>query len=235
MGIESTSSPQKAVATGSKTRTEEPVKPSASARAGIADNFQSFLTLLTTQLNHQNPLDPLNVNQFTQQLVQFAQVEQQLKGNTLLERLVEAQKSTQSTQALMLVGRTAVVDGSDASLAKGGSAVWNLRSPKSATATVSVRNVTGQLVYSATRALNSGDTSFAWDGQASNGAMCPPGQYKLVVDAKDIGGKSIAVAAEAQGVVESVDLTKSPIMLSIGGRNYPLDSVRRVIHASARV
>ena len=162
-------------------------------------------------------------------------IEQQLKGNTLLERLVEAQKSTQSTQALMLVGRTAVVDGSDASLAKGGSAVWNLRSPKSATATVSVRNVTGQLVYSATRALNSGDTSFAWDGQASNGAMCPPGQYKLVVDAKDIGGKPIAVAAEAQGVVESVDLTKSPIMLSIGGRNYPLDSVRRVIHASARV
>ncbi|WP_257170235.1 flagellar hook assembly protein FlgD [Bradyrhizobium sp. SRS-191] len=230
MSIEPTSSrQQKAAAAAPKVRTEGAVNPAAGARSGIADNFQSFLTLLTTQLQHQNPLDPLNVNQFTQQLVQFAQVEQQLKGNTLLERLVEAQKSAQSTQALMLVGRTAVVDGSEATLAKG-SAVWNLRSPKSVTATVSVTNATGQLVYSGTRVLNSGDNGFAWNGQASNGVASPPGPYKLVVDAKDAAGRSVAVSAEAQGVVESVDLTKNPIMLSIGGRNYALGSVRRVLH-----
>ena len=51
------------------------------SRPGIADNFQTFLTLLTTQLQNQNPLDPLDTNQFTQQLVQFAGVEQQLKSN----------------------------------------------------------------------------------------------------------------------------------------------------------
>ncbi len=66
----------------------------------LAGNFQTFLTLLTTQLKNQNPLDPLDTNQFTQQLVQFAQVEQQLIPNDQLAALVSLQKTAQSTAAL---------------------------------------------------------------------------------------------------------------------------------------
>jgi flagellar basal-body rod modification protein FlgD len=65
----------------------------------IASNFTMFLQLLTTQLRNQNPLDPLDTNQFTQQLVQFAQVEQQMKSNDQL-----AKKSAQATTALAYVG-----------------------------------------------------------------------------------------------------------------------------------
>ena len=73
--------------------------PSLSSTAGstLAGNFQTFLTLLTTQLQNQNPLDPLDTNQFTQQLVQFAGVEQQLKTNDQLTSLVSLQKTAQST------------------------------------------------------------------------------------------------------------------------------------------
>src|SRR5207302_997015 len=78
--------------------------------ATLAGNFQTFLTLLTTQLQNQNPLDPLDTNQFTQQLVQFASVEQQLKTNDQLTSLVSLQQTAQSTQALGFVGKTAVVD-----------------------------------------------------------------------------------------------------------------------------
>src|SRR5690348_11675953 len=74
---------------------------------GIADNFQTFLTLLTTQLQHQNPMDPLDTNQFTQQLVQFAGIEQQLKSNEQLKQLIAIEKSAQSTQALE-IGRAHV-------------------------------------------------------------------------------------------------------------------------------
>ncbi|MET0708690.1 MAG: flagellar hook capping FlgD N-terminal domain-containing protein, partial [Tardiphaga sp.] len=91
---------------------------------GIADNFQTFLTLLTTQLQNQNPLDPLDTNQFTQQLVQFAGVEQQLKSNDQLKTLVAMQKSAQSTEALIYVGQTVAVDGKTAKF--DGSATWNL-------------------------------------------------------------------------------------------------------------
>src|SRR3954464_8075662 len=82
----------------------------------LAGNFQSFLTLLTTQLKNQNPLDPLDTNQFTQQLVQFAGVEQQLRTNDQLSALLALQQTAQSTQALTFVGKTAVVDGNTAAL-----------------------------------------------------------------------------------------------------------------------
>src|SRR5262244_2553546 len=77
----------------------------------IASNFTTFLQLLTTQLKNQNPLDPLDTNQFTQQLVQFAQVEQQLKSNDQLATLVSLEKSAQNTQALAFVGETVGVKG----------------------------------------------------------------------------------------------------------------------------
>ena len=88
----------------------------ALASTQIAGNFQSFLTLLTTQLQNQNPLDPLDTNQFTQQLVEFAGVQQQLNTNDSLATLVSLQQTAQSTQALGFVGKTAVVNGSTAAL-----------------------------------------------------------------------------------------------------------------------
>src|SRR5215470_3561461 len=94
----------------------------------IAGNFQTFLTLLTTQLQNQNPLDPLDTNQFTQQLVQFAGVEQQLRTNDSLSQLVTMQQTTQATQALGFVGKTAVVDGSTTALSNS-QATWELNIP----------------------------------------------------------------------------------------------------------
>src|ERR1041384_4962261 len=76
----------------------------------IASNFSTFLQLLTTQLKNQNPLDPLDTNQFTQQLVQFAQVEQQMKQNDQLTTLISIEKSAQQTTALAYVGQTVAVD-----------------------------------------------------------------------------------------------------------------------------
>src|SRR5712675_1888412 len=96
--------------------------------ATLASNFSTFLTLLTTQLKNQNPLDPLDTNQFTQQLVQFAGVEQQMKTNDQLTSLVSLQQTAQSTQALGFVGKTAVVDGSTTNLVNS-AANWNLSVP----------------------------------------------------------------------------------------------------------
>src|SRR5690348_5514945 len=72
--------------------------------AEIASNFTQFLQLLTTQLKNQDPLSPMDTNQFTQQLVEFSQVEQQLKTNDSLTTLVNLQQAAQSTEALQLVG-----------------------------------------------------------------------------------------------------------------------------------
>ena len=115
------------IGTGERQAPTKP-PPLPRRRPGIADNFQTFLTLLTTQLQNQNPLDPLDTNQFTQQLVQFAGVEQQLKSNDQLKSLIAIEKSAQATQALIYVGNTVAVDGSTTQF--DGSATWNLEGPK---------------------------------------------------------------------------------------------------------
>jgi flagellar basal-body rod modification protein FlgD len=209
-----------------------PAPPSASgntptASTGIADNFQTFLTLLTTQLQNQNPLEPLDTNQFTQQLVQFAGVEQQLKSNDQLKSLIEIEKSAQATQALIYVGSTVAVDGSTAQF--NGSATWNLKAPKDTTAAVTITNSAGQTVYSGNFPLRQGNASFVWDGKGNDGTQWPAGTYKLTATAKDSSGKDVAIPTEIQGVVDSVDLTANPALLSIGGQNYTTDQIRRVM------
>ena len=107
----------------STTGTTSSAVSTALDKTEIASNFTTFLQLLTTQLKNQNPLDPLDTNQFTQQLVQFAQVEQQMKSNDQLSSLVSLEKSAQASTALAYVGATVVVDGSTAALSNGNAAV----------------------------------------------------------------------------------------------------------------
>jgi flagellar basal-body rod modification protein FlgD len=194
---------------------------------GIADNFQTFLTLLTTQLQNQNPLDPLDTNQFTQQLVQFAGIEQQMKGNDALASLVNIEKSAQSTQALVYVGQIVAVDGSTAQFDT--SATWNMNAAEAASATISITSSTGATAYSGPFPLNAGNSSFVWDGKGNDGSQWPPGAYKMTVVGTNADGQKVAISTEVQGVVDSVDLTASPPLLSIGGQNYTTDQIKRIV------
>src|SRR6185369_6794277 len=181
-------------------------------------------TLLTTQLKNQNPLDPLDTNQFTQQLVQFAQVEQQMKSNDQLTALVSLEKNAQSTTALAYVGSTVVVDGATAPLANG-SATWNLKVTKPATATVTIKDSTGQTAYSGTFTVNPGNQAFTWDGRGNNGKLWPNGNYTLTATGVDTNGQSTAISTEVQAQVDSVDMTQSPPVLSINGKDYTMDKI----------
>ena len=197
----------------------------------IAGNFNTFLQLLTTQLKNQNPLDPLDTNQFTSQLVQFAQVEQQLRSNDQLATLVSLQKTTQSTAALNFVGQNVVVDGSTAQLANN-QATWSFTSPKPASATITIVDSTGQTAYSGSYTLQTGQQQFQWDGKGNNGTTWPPGAYTMSIASKDANGQSVAISTEVQGVVDSADLTQNPPTLSIGGQNYALDKIKRVVRST---
>jgi flagellar basal-body rod modification protein FlgD len=202
---------------------------SSSSDGSIAGNFQTFLTLLTTQLKNQNPLDPLDTNQFTAQLVQFAQVEQQLKANDQLTTLVALQQTAQATQALNYVGQKVVVDGDTAPL-KDGTATWWVTVDKPVTATVTITDSTGQTVMTSTRSLNAGkNQALNWDGKDASDLQWPDGNYKMTITAKDANGQSVAIPTEIQAVVDSADLTESPPVLSIAGKDYTIDKLKRII------
>jgi flagellar basal-body rod modification protein FlgD len=204
---------------------------SSTTDATLAGNFQTFLTLLTTQLQNQNPLDPLDTNQFTQQLVQFASVEQQLKTNDQLTTLVSLQQTAQSTQALTFVGKTAVVDGSTAVLTNG-SAAWELN-PNTVARLLILDRQQHRPDLTGSYAVNAGDNQpFTWNGRGNDGTQWPDGKYKLTATATatatDTAANSVAVSTQIQGVVDSVDLTQSPPLLSINGQNYTVNQIKSI-------
>jgi flagellar basal-body rod modification protein FlgD len=221
--------------TSSTSSTSSSSASSANALASqqIAGNFQSFLQLLTTQLQNQNPLDPLDTNQFTQQLVEFAGVQQQLNTNDSLATLVSLQQATQSTEALSYVGKTVTVSGNTATMANS-EAVWALSVPNASTVDVSIASSTGQTVFTGSYDVSAGNNQpFEWNGTGNDGTQNPDGNYTLTATAKDSSGNTVAVSTSVGGIVSSVDLTQSPPMLTIGGQTYTLSQIQSIIATSS--
>src|ERR1700753_695205 len=189
----------------------------ALASQQIAGNFQSFLQLLTTQLQNQNPLDPLDTNQFTQQLVEFAGVQQQLNTNDSLATLVSLNQTSEATAALNYVGKTAVVTGNTAPMTNS-VAEWELNVPSASTLNITIANSTGQTVFTGTYNASAGNNQpFGWNGQGNADTHYPDGNRTLAATANDAAGNSVAVTTAIEGIVNSADLTQSPPLLSIGG------------------
>jgi flagellar basal-body rod modification protein FlgD len=206
---------------------------SSSTRTTLASNFDTFLSLLTTQLRNQNPLDPLDTNQFTQQLVQFAGVEQQLKTNDTLTALLAANNTAQAGAALGLVGREITADG-DTALLDDGKASWKLTSPKDGvTGTVTIRDANGAVVFTKAAEFAYGDQEFAWDGRKTDGSRAAEGLYSIAVDAKDVAGNAAAVTSEVKGVVDGVDLSTGEAVLLLGDLRIPLGSLKSVRQATS--
>jgi len=226
MSIASTNPAANAAATTGSSTTSS--SSTGANNAMIASNFTTFLQLLTTQLQNQDPLSPMDTNQFTQQLVEFAQVEQQMKSNDQLTSLVSLQTSAQASQALAYVGSTVVVDGSSAQLTNS-QAKWNLNVTKPATATITITDSTGATVYTGKAALQPGGQVFTWNGLGTNGKQYPDGTYKLTATAVDANNQSVPVSPQVQGTVSSVDLTQTPPTLEINGQPYPLNTIKAIL------
>jgi flagellar basal-body rod modification protein FlgD len=194
----------------------------------IASNFTTFLQLLTTQLQNQDPLSPMDTNQFTQQLVEFASVEQQMKSNDSLATLVSLQQNAQTTEALALVGSTVVVNGATAPLANG-QATWTLNSTQPATATITIADSTGRTAYTGKVTVNSGNQTFTWNGQGTDGTIWPAGNYTLTATGTSASGQNTAISTQIQAPVDSVDLTQTPPLLSVQGQNYSLSQIQKIV------
>ncbi|MCZ8185078.1 MAG: flagellar hook assembly protein FlgD [Beijerinckiaceae bacterium] len=208
--------------------TSTPASSSTSNPAArIADNFDQFLQLLTTQLKNQSPLDPLDTNQFTQQLVQFASVEQQIKTNDNLTSLLTANKTANLTNALGFVGANVTADGTTTAL-QNGKATWQINAPKTGSATITIKDKSGNEVYAAQKVITAGDQSFVWDGRTTSGTNAPAGQYTIVVAARDAAGQAMSIKSEITGTVDNVDVTSEVPVLKIGDIGVPMTSVKSI-------
>jgi len=145
---------------------------------------------------------------------------------------VSLEKSAVASTALNYVGATVVVDGSTSQLTNG-SAVWNLNVTKPSTATITIKDSTGQNAFTGTVAVNPGTQTFTWNGLGNDGRAWPDGSYTLTATAVDTSGQSVGISTEVQATVDSVDLTQDPPQLSINGQGYTLDKIKRIIRTSS--
>jgi flagellar basal-body rod modification protein FlgD len=204
---------------------------SSTGRARLAENFDTFLTLLTTQLKNQDPLSPMDSTQFTQQLVQMTGVEQQLLTNDLLEKLVSNTGSGIST-AVALIGKEVRAD-SDLSALSGGKAEWVYKLDRAATdVKVEVLDSKGRVVQTIAPTDNkAGEHTFKWDGKTAGGSTAPDGIYSLRVTAKDGEGSAVPTGVVAQGVVTGVQQVDGKTVVTINGAQIPWEKITLIREA----
>ncbi len=199
------------------------------ARTRLSDNYDTFLVLLTAQLQNQDPLAPMDSTQFTQQLVQFSQVEQQIRTNEQLGTLVGQYSAATAGAALSYLGRDALIE-SDSTALVNGAASWGYTLAGAADAlTLTVKDARGATVFETTGDRGQGSHVFAWNGRDSAGNPVAAGTYRLVVGAKNAAGEIIAVTNTVRETIRGVDFSgATPLVITDTGTR-DLSLIRAVL------
>jgi flagellar basal-body rod modification protein FlgD len=193
----------------------------ASAAGKLANTYDSFLKLLTTQLQHQDPLAPMDSNQFVSQLVAFAGVEQQIAQNSNLEKLIAMQSTGITSGSLGYMGKTVEALGEANQLANGEARFGYSLPTSAATVTLAVLDGAGRVVYSAPGDATAGAHGFTWNGKDSAGNVMADGEYHLRVSAVDTKGEEIEATTSVIGKVTAVEQSDDGPVLSLGVSREP--------------
>lgn len=203
--------------------------------ANFTQNFDTFLTLLTTQMKNQDPLNPIDSDQFTQQLVEFSQVEQQIKTNSQLSTMITNQAGSEAISAQSMVGQTIQYNGNQGVLQNGQAAFSYTLPSKAASVSISIQDANGSTVFSGSGQTAAGSYSFTWNGQTNNGQQLPDGGvYTLKVQAVDANNNPIAATTTATGVVTGVSVDNNVATFDVSGIQVPMNQLVGIVNPSSK-
>lgn len=196
----------------------------ATAGKSLAGNFDTFLSLLTTQLKNQDPTTPLDTNQFTSQLVQFASVEQQINANANLGTLIDLSRATNLFQASGMVGHLVAATSDQIPLQSGSGAIrLNLTSPQKLN--IEIADPSGVVLQRSQLDAAAGSTDWNWNGQTATGHQLPDGAYNVSVT----NASGAKVPFTILGTATAVDSTGTSPSVAIGPVNVPMSAVRGIV------
>lgn len=202
---------------------------SETAKQAADDNFNLFLSLLTTQLQNQDPLDPMDTGEMTNQLVQFSSVEQSIATNSNLEELISLTNSQASDNAVQYIGKEVEVLSTARGFTEGGTSDWRFSvAEDSPEISISIVDSSGASVYSETLSEDAGTYDFSWDGSLNEGGTASDGTYFLSVTALDADGEPVNTDVRTFGTVDTVDFTSDPPILMVDGLPVSLTSITSV-------
>jgi flagellar basal-body rod modification protein FlgD len=220
-------------ATSAQTLVGNPASQAQTATSKLAADFDSFLKLLTAQLQFQDPLEPMDNNQFTQQLVSFTGVEQSINTNKNLETLIANTQANNLSASLGYLGRDVEVNSATQTLGDEGGLTWRVNLPTASDkvkAEVVDRN--GVVVFDLSGRLEAGDSSFLWDGLNRNGNRALPGDYTLRIDAKTASDAAITAGISYSGLVNSINVADGTALLTVGNTLVSSGQIKRLSVAS---
>lgn len=203
---------------GGSGTTSSLVDGSASAQASekLEEDLNRFLNLLVTQLQNQDPLDPLDANEFTSQLVQFASVEQQIFQNSNLEKLLDLQETNQISQMVDFIGNKVQFFGQKLPLENNVGEFEYILPVGVKEANVNIANSAGLNVFFADLDTASGKHKIVWDGKDKNGIQQPDGTYTVLVSALDAQGNLMEVEHLMFGTVNGAGVDNGVVKLFVG-------------------
>lgn len=192
----------------------------------------TFLQLLVTQLQNQNPLDPQDNSEFVAQLAQFSSLESMQTLNDTVDTLLGNYTSTQALQASSLVGRTVIAEGDSATVAAGTGFTGQVDVASSTTdLTVSVYDADGNIIKNIDLgAQSAGSASFTWDGTDNDGLAVDAGTYTIKATAT-VDGEEVAQTTYLPSVVNSVTVgsTAGSYTLNLAnGESIALSDVKTI-------
>jgi flagellar basal-body rod modification protein FlgD len=198
------------------------------AQKSLTGNYQTFLKLLMTQLQNQDPTSPLDTNQFTSQLVQYSSVEQQINMNSNLNQLIELSQTNGVLQSASLVGQNVAVD-SDRLALQAGRAAVRFTAASAGPVEVAVYSAKGERIAGNVVNATAGENSWTWDGGTISGATAADGAYRVIAKTQPLGGGAGAelpfvVLAKATGVEQQ----GKALQLQLGALSVKMSAVRSV-------
>ena len=206
--------------------------PGATAKSTIGADFNMFLKLLTTQMQNQDPLSPMDSAQYTQQLVQYSQVEQTVQQSGTLKDILASLSTQTMGQAAGFIGRDAEFNSAVSGLgAKPASWTYAASGPLTS-GTVSITDASGKMVDTRTVALSGTSGHYSWDGMLANGAKAADGAYTLTLSAQNASGANVPVTIHSVGTVSGVTALNGVVSLGVNGVPMPLSALVSLVTAS---
>lgn len=189
-----------------------------------------FLNLLVTQLQYQDPLNPMDNTEFTAQLAQFSSLEQLSNISEKFDELTRSQTALNNTQAVSYIGQTVLAEGNGVQF--NGTApvdcIFELEGAAAET-DVSIYNGSGQFVRTVDAgALDSGQQTVSWDGRDQQGNRAPAGHYYFEILAVDAEDRTIAAKTLTRGKVTGVTFRSGNAYLTAAGKEIAIHDIREV-------
>ena len=202
---------------------------SANSAAKLDTELNRFLNLLVTQLKNQDPLDPMDANEFTSQLVQFASVEQQIFQNSNLEKLLKLEQTKAISSLVDFIGTTVEAEGRQVPLEAGNAEFTYTMPVGAAKGTITITNGSGLTVFKTDADIAAGKHTFVWDGRNSFGIAQPSGTYSVLVSGLDAAGNLLPIPHTIWGRVTGANVENGQASLTLGDDiGIPQESVLSV-------